>query len=218
MRNIQKIPIRQSGNALFLILIAVALFAALAYAVTQSDRGGSNALKEERLISSARLTEIGADLQVATLRMKMSGTPITDILLHEQATPDPELPCEPGANCLFGSEGGGAVWPELPQAKHIGKGASFSPPVIMLFEIADGAYVTGVASGQPLLLLVINNINEETCINLNKGLGIAGTPLDVYGLVISGQISAIPGKSEGCVKTDTGGILSFAYYHVLATP
>ncbi len=214
MRGIQKTPDKQSGNVLFLILIAVALFAALSYAVTQGGRGGNNMLKEEKYMSSARLTEIGATMQSAALRMVLSKTPIDSILLHDQVGPDKTLPCTSGDTCLFAMEGGGVTFPRLP--RHLEKGGALFPPTIYLYEIADGAKVTGLAGGQAVLLLQIRYINKEICTNLNRGLNISGMPEQFLASVTSGQMTGAPGKSEACVKTTAAE--DYTYYHVLAVP
>ncbi len=70
----------QSGNVLFLILIAVALFAALSYAVTSSTRtGGGAASNETNLISSAQITQYPASVSTAVIRMVISGVSVEDI-------------------------------------------------------------------------------------------------------------------------------------------
>ncbi len=64
----------ERGNVLFLILIAVALFAALSYAVTQSSRTGGGATDgEANLVNSAQLTQYPASVRTAIVRMIING-------------------------------------------------------------------------------------------------------------------------------------------------
>lgn len=108
---------KESGNVLFLILIAVALFAALSYAVTQSSRsGGSGTDEESNLINSSVMTQYPAALRTAILRMSISGG--VDATLIEFNPPSDIDNCQEfGADnehrhCLFSPDGGGATHQE----------------------------------------------------------------------------------------------------------
>ena len=74
----------ESGNVLFLILIAVALFAALSYAVTQSTRSGAgDTASETNLISSAQLTQYPAGVRTSVVRMIIGGVAIEELLFND---------------------------------------------------------------------------------------------------------------------------------------
>ncbi|MDQ7018846.1 MAG: hypothetical protein Q9M33_06750 [Robiginitomaculum sp.] len=63
----------EKGNALFLILIAVVLFAALSYAVTSSMRGGGKDMSEEAAeLAASRLLDYSAHLRMTIQRMMVS--------------------------------------------------------------------------------------------------------------------------------------------------
>ncbi len=76
----------EEGNVLFLILIAVALFAALSYAVTSSTRSsGGNPSSETNLISSAQITQYPASVSTAIFRAIVSGTAVSEIRFNRPA-------------------------------------------------------------------------------------------------------------------------------------
>ncbi|MFD0980326.1 hypothetical protein [Tropicimonas aquimaris] len=63
-----------SGNVLFLILIAVVLFAALSFAVSRSMQGGSTSIENEQAqIDQAVVDNYTAALNVGKMRLEMAG-------------------------------------------------------------------------------------------------------------------------------------------------
>lgn len=158
----------ERGNALFLILIAVALFAALSYAVTQSGRGGGTVDKEQALISASQITQYPAALRTATTRMVITGTAIT-ALDFSGTTLDTEV---------FSATGGGAVAQDPPAN-------TTSPTTAWAYldatHATDGWFITGIGTSDAAtagreVIAALNNVTDNVCQSINRGLGLQVAP------------------------------------------
>lgn len=131
---------KSAGNALFLILIAVALFAALSYAITQSSRGGgANVSREQMQIKASQLISKMAEWRAAVQRMRAAGIPADKIRFHPDNNPSP--PCtETDGTCLFTPEGGGITMPNVSELEGIFE----SSPSAMMFQTNEAALGLGL--------------------------------------------------------------------------
>ncbi|PZO86566.1 MAG: hypothetical protein DI626_06195 [Micavibrio aeruginosavorus] len=168
----------QGGNVLFLILIAVALFAALSYVVTQSTRsGGGSTEREKNILSSAQMTQYPTALRTAIVRMVLGGAPVEQIKFD--APGSAAFSTTSTRLLVFHPQGGGSTYQEAPPelsadgvALQWHYNADFSVPGVGI-DTAGGndivAFLPGVSQG------VCNQVNEQ----LGVGLGTC-TP-DVAG-------------------------------------
>jgi hypothetical protein len=180
MKKTTKIKASESGNVLFLILIAVALFAALSYVVTQSTRsGGGSTEREQNLLSSASMTQYPTALRTALVRMILGGAAVEDIAFNEPGN----FGTVSTNNLVFHPQGGGAVYQEAPAnlmaTNDAGAwlySASFDVPGIGI----DGAGGNDVIAFLP-------EISAGICRQANEELG-----LDIAACTAGALVSGVP--------------------------
>ena len=117
----------QSGNVLFLILIAVALFAALSYAVTQSTRGGGNANDEVSQIDRAQIFQFAGYVKIAVDRMRViNSCADEDISAHADFWGHTNYQHTPTVSddCKIYHPDGGAVSYQAPKEEWLDQNAS----------------------------------------------------------------------------------------------
>lgn len=145
---------KQSGNVLFLILIAVVLFAALSYAVTQSSRGGGNANSETTKLKIAEMMNYVTSLRTALLRMSVKGVDDSEFCFDAPQwghTGYNFAACADNANNVFHSSGGGVGWKEPPNGINDGSAWEFSDDIGV-------DYYTGTYAGNPEVTMVLPGI------------------------------------------------------------
>lgn len=216
-----RIEATQRGNALFLILIAVALFAALSYAITSSGRGSGSIDKEKVELGYVKIAGIFSEgiTQFSRLRL-IQGCRITQMQQHPLIVP-------PDANCpFFNKYGGGVTTSSLP---------NMGSSMVSMTSV----HLPDVGTGNPEIVMIINvDYTEagteylEICKRVNSKNGIVGyTPVadlglgdfdgsiaswiepDDYGPSVSQMPAAFSGKSQGCIADDPQ--YSYIFYQVL---
>jgi hypothetical protein len=102
----------EHGNVLFLILIAVALFAGLSYVVTNSTRSGSGSISNETAkLDQAQSENCDVNIKVAETRLVASGRCTEaelNYVLPTGLNDNPNAPADGSCN-IFGPKAGGAI-------------------------------------------------------------------------------------------------------------
>jgi len=235
----------ERGNVLFLILIAVALFAALSYAVTSSSRsGGGDANDESALVRSAQITQYPSSVRTSMIRMMVSrSVDPTDMVFARPEDFAAECDLAGGngdeRNCVFHPDGGGATLGNVPAEMMAGTAGGewyFSAN----YEIVNiGTSSTGSPDGNDVIAF-LPGITEGLCNRINEELGITGTATvdatgwdvtvaalqmddDAYFAALTTETDVIgdsthsdlAGQAFGCLTDTSGTNDEHIYYHVL---
>lgn len=224
----------QSGNILIYILIAVALLAALSYAVTQSSRTGSGSISDDRArLLATEIIEVSSSMATAVQQMRLRGVRDQDLCFNHPQWGGSYLnaSCSDAQNKFFDPEGGGINWAEAPRDA---MDAAASPDYLWHFytdnEIQDVGSTAGAAASSDLILIT-DELSQSVCEKINDLLGITPPattpPADTnygtemfsgafsYTATIGDEDAALAGKNAACFLNTTSG--KYAFYRVLVT-
>jgi hypothetical protein len=162
----------ERGNVLFLILIAVALFAALSYAVTQSSRsGGGDAGKETNLVNSAQITQYPSGIRTAIVRMIIGGADINELRFN---APSAFTALTDNQLAVFHPSGGGATY-SLPPVDIMSSTAVDNEwffngeNQIVNVGTTDASSPTATTAD---LIAFLPGVTPSVCAKLNESLGL----------------------------------------------
>ncbi len=220
----------ECGSALVIILIAVALFGALSFAVSSMVRDESiSGIADESLrIYGAEITDYARTVRLGVQNIRISNT-----------CEDTEINFD--NNPLTGYTNGGAPSGNVCDVLHInGGGVTYSAPIEEWLDPQETAstlygewYFTGNEeisgignTGTYDLIMVLPWVHQSVCTHINTQLGISGDTTDGFafptnqkftgsyssGNTIGAAAAALIGKSTGCVTDSNGGHF---FYQVL---
>lgn len=202
----------QQGNVLFLILIAVALFAALSYVVTNSNRSTAGSVeKDENRLYVARIHQYIVGLRTATQRMLFNGATPATLRLHK--TGFDWNPCTNEQYCVFDQNQGGTIYIHLDSRPELDMYSN----QWYLTEVGDGFTVAGIGTDAGPDVMIRRYFKPTAkgraiCEEINRSVGVSGVPSNPTGQPTT--YHAAPGQPVACIDYISGGY--YMLYAVLA--
>jgi len=195
MSNNQNTRQSEKGNVLFLILIAVALFAALSYVVTQSTRsGGGSTEREKNILSSAQMTQYPTALRTSLIRQVLAGVAIENVKFNSPGSFSPSVEVE-----VFHPQGGGATYQAAPAELMAGTGGTQG-----VWTYNAEVYVPGIGIdtvGGNDVIAFLPGVSDGVCRQVNEELGI-----DTNGCTMAEIAPSVP-----AINTEVDATMNTAY-------
>lgn len=234
--NLQTKSITESGNVLFYILIAVALLAALTFAVSHSNRNNSDILSDERArLFASEIIEFGNNMASAVSQLRLRGVAVDDLCFDDTNWGvndyDHSPACSDDLNKIFHVSGAGIIWSEAPSEAMDSTATPDNLWHIYGDNEVEQVGTTCGAAGCADLVLITDELQENVCRQINDLLGIsafdAALPSDTdigetryvgafgYSASIADEVGGaiLSGKTSGCFENTTDN--EFVFYKVL---
>lgn len=209
----------ESGNAFFIVMVGIVLFAALMFTFSRGARQGADQLSGRQasvtasdILSYAQIMERSVNRALSKARSENRLSFENDFV---SGYDNPDCPGVGNPCRVFAKTGGGASWMASDEFANEGAPWFFSGHNTIL----------GVGTAAPDLVMLLPGLNTAACQALNDALNISPTPTDADGIErttkfkgtfgSSGQIGgvAVTGVFSACVQdTDEG---DYFFYHVL---
>jgi len=208
---------RTRGNVLFIILIAIALFAAFTAAVTKTNSGGGGEQAGFFAISATQIMRYGSTVKSAVDQLRQQGISESDIsFANDIVSGYGTVGANPSGE-VFHIEGGGITY-EPPEANWLdstwsnkeGYGEWYftgKNSIRLIGEPAGGGCST---SDCIELVAVLSFVKEEICHKINESIQLTSDgsiPQDLAGIVIARDSDKFNGIfSYTSLINDAGGL------------
>ncbi len=156
----------EKGNVFFYILLAIALFAALSYALSKGGRSSSSTLTNEQArIAAQEIIDYGNDIANAVQKLRLRGCSDNEISFENDEYAGYVNPNSPAdERCHVFSNSGG-------QITYHGRSKDwFTPGYYSSWWVNGETSVVDVGSAESELIVWSVRLKEKLCMHLNKSL------------------------------------------------
>jgi hypothetical protein len=174
----------ERGNAFFIILLGVVLFAAVSFTVARGMRSEStsNLTKRQSELAASDIIGYGQRLERAVAYLRRRGASESDIsFVNDEVSGYAHSPAQNDNRKVFHLSGGGVSWKSPPQNSNDGSDWHFTGNTCIV-DVGNGS--TGCNSDSEAnedLIAVLPNISSTLCEMINKRLGVSSIPTDSGG-------------------------------------
>lgn len=225
------------GSVFFYILIAVILFAALGYAISQSSRGGAGGLSAEKTsLMASEIIEYGQTVTNAVQKLKLRGCLNAEISFDQAVVSGYSNTSSPSDNSCHIFDTSGAALNLVSPPPGYDSGSGSGNYAFLEENEFEGMGDTCGAADCVDIALILDDVNDNLCDEINEKLGVditGGTPEDsdmqeaasayftgtfTYTATVGDEVAgaSLDGQPAGCFYEDDGTPMNFFYQVILA--